>query len=91
MDKETLLARITTALEAVTAPRFYESERGYQGALLGELKRVIPEHLLPADTIIEQEYQKRLKTHGLNIRPDIIIHDPFDAEPIDHDRTAILP
>lgn len=78
MDHETLLAHLIEALGAITAPRFYETERGFQGALLAELHKTIPHHLLPEGAVIEQEYQKRLYGHGLTIRPDIIIHEPFD-------------
>jgi hypothetical protein len=78
MDRDVLLDYLTIALCAITTPRFYETERGFQGALQGELMRVIPEDFLPAEAIIEQEYQKRLLVHGLTIRPDIILHDPFD-------------
>ncbi|MCF7770190.1 hypothetical protein [Achromobacter pulmonis] len=78
MDRDILIAHLTTALRAITAPRFYETERGFQGELLVGLQRVIPEGFLPARVIIEQEYQKRLRVHGLTTRPDIIIHEPFD-------------
>jgi hypothetical protein len=78
MDQEALLAHLTDALERITAPRLYETERGFQGALLAELHKTIPGQLLPDGTVIEQEYQKRLHMHGLTIRPDIIIHEPFD-------------
>lgn len=78
MEQNTLLAHLSDALSAITAPRFYETERGFQGALLAELHKTIQHHLLPEGTIIEQEYQKRLYAHGVTIRPDIIIHEPFD-------------
>jgi hypothetical protein len=42
---------------------------------------------LPNQAIIEQEYQKRLFSHGLTIRPDIVIHDPYD--PTRHASRAI--
>lgn len=32
----------------------------------------------PGDPIVEQEYQKRFQLHGINIRPDLIVHIPFD-------------
>lgn len=74
MNNETLLDHICTALAAVVAPRYFETERGFQGALQSELDRVLPKHQLSAGAIVEQEYQKRLMFHGLQIRPDIIIH-----------------
>lgn len=77
-DRHILLEYMTTALRAITIPRFYDTERGFQGELLAGLQRVIPADFLPDRAIIEQEYQKRLQEHGLTIRPDIIIHVPFD-------------
>ena len=40
---------------------------------------MLSKHQLPVGAIIKQEYQKRLMHHGLKIRPDIIIHEPFEA------------
>lgn len=79
MDRDIFLEHLTTALRAITTPRFYETERGFQGELLVGLRRAIPGGFLPDQAIIEQEYQKRLLVHGLAIRPDIIIHEPFDS------------
>lgn len=78
MNNVIFLEHLTTALSAITTPRFYETERGFQGELLARLQRIIPAGFLPDQAIIEQEYQKRLRVHGLTIRPDIIIHEPFD-------------
>lgn len=72
-----ILEIIKASLSSITNPRFYETERGYQGELGGELRNRLP--LLELDgTIVEQEYQKRMKDHGFRIRPDIIIHVPFE-------------
>jgi len=32
----------------------------------------------PGDPVVEQEYQKRIKAHRLKIRPDLILHIPFE-------------
>jgi len=72
-----VLAGVRDALQSITAPRLFETERGYQGALLGQLDRRLQ---LPARVIVEQEYQKQAGRHGVTIRPDIIIHEPFDPE-----------
>src|SRR5437588_9939027 len=66
---------IRDSLTTITAPRFYRTERGFQGELLVQLSRRL--HLLDRE-IAEQEYQKRQRDHGLTVRPDIIIHEPFD-------------
>jgi hypothetical protein len=65
-------------MEAIVEPRFFETERGYQGELLAELRARLHDIGLPDDPVIEQEYQKRLREHGLTIRPDLIVHIPFD-------------
>lgn len=79
MDFDAFVAVIREALQAITVPRLFETERGYQGAFVGELSRRLPQ--LGAEiggALVEQEYQKRLRDHGLNIRPDLIIHEPFN-------------
>lgn len=75
MDR--LLNIVKESLVAVDNPRFYKTERGFQGAFLAELSRRLPS-LRWEGAIIEQEYQKRILPHGLRIRPDIIIHVPFE-------------
>ena len=66
------------ALENINEERSYQDERSFQGALLQELARRLESGSLPGDPIIEEEYQKRLRAHGIRIRPDIIVHVPFD-------------
>jgi hypothetical protein len=78
VDIEALLQAIRQSLHAIVEPRFYETERGFQGQLLVELSRRVPHILLANHTLIEQEHQKTLERHGLKLRPDIIIHHPFD-------------
>jgi hypothetical protein len=77
MTPETLLKSVKGSLAAITAPRFFETERGYQGQLLVELHARLP---LRNPAIVEQEYQKQAGLHRLTIRPDIIIHEPFDPQ-----------
>lgn len=78
MDIELLIQAIREALAAIVDPRLYDTERGFQGRLLAELHTRIP-MLLPVDhAIIEQEHQKTLARHGITLRPDIIIHQPFN-------------
>jgi hypothetical protein len=72
---DTFLSSMYEALRACDHPRFFETERGFQGQLLIELKKRFD---LPDQAILEQEYQKCLNLHGLNIRPDIIIHEPYN-------------
>lgn len=74
---EALLVDFRASLSDITAPRFYQSECGYQGVLLAALNVRVR---LPDRAIVEQEYQKRLLDHGIKLRPDIVIHRPFDPE-----------
>jgi hypothetical protein len=63
-------------MENISDPRFYETERGYQGALIAQLTIHLDLATLNGDPIIEQEYQKTLPRHGITIRPDITVHIP---------------
>ena len=69
------------ALEKIKDPTLFADERGYQGELKSRLDRIlsldIPEDDFAAPQVRE-EYQKRAKAHGLRLRPDIIIHVPYE-------------
>src|SRR5580698_9845368 len=76
--KREFLTLLRQALENIHEERFFQDERGFQGALLQELSKLVAHGAFPGDPIIEQEYQKRLPLHKIRIRPDIIIHVPFE-------------
>jgi hypothetical protein len=76
-EKE-FLTLLRQALENIHEERFFQDERGFQGALLQELGQRVAHAAFPGDPIIEQEYQKRLPLHKIRIRPDIIVHIPFE-------------
>jgi hypothetical protein len=78
MDYEALFAVLSKALALISHPRFFDNELGFQGELRAQLERLDLKALLPEGSIIEQEHQKTLVAHGLTIRPDIVIHEPFD-------------
>lgn len=78
-EQDAFLEKLITAMSKITHPRYYESERGYQGALHAELHTLLTE-INFEEAIVEQEYQKRIKEHNINIRPDLIIHIPFDSK-----------
>ena len=75
---DTLIQTIRDSLLGIKNPRFYETERGFQGELNAELRSRLPELELEG-AVVEQEYQKRMKDHGFRIRPDLIIHVPFEG------------
>lgn len=78
MKKDLFLNAFRDSLKAINEKHFFNTERGYQGRLLSELeKRINIKKIFLGNIIIEQEYQKTLKKHGINIRPDIIIHVPY--------------
>ena len=64
-------------LSSITHPRFFETERGFQGQLNACLAQSV-KGIVPNQYVIEEEYQKKFNTHGIRIRPDIIIHAPFE-------------
>ncbi len=78
IDYEELYLKLRTALTSIDHLRFFESELGFQGELRAQMERLNLIALLPAGSIIEQEHQKTLVAHGLTIRPDIVIHQPYD-------------
>lgn len=78
---QALVQATRDALQAIKTPRFFETERGYQGELLAEIRKRLPEiRAVSEDAVVEQEFQKTTGTHGLRLRPDLIIHVPFDNE-----------
>lgn len=75
---EHFLGLLVQSLESINEERFFHDERGFQGALLHELNTRLANAAFPGNPIIEQEYQKRIPLHKVRIRPDIIIHVPFE-------------
>jgi hypothetical protein len=75
---EQFLTLFKESVVRIKEARLFNTERGYQGALVHELKNRIAKAKFPGDPLVEQEYQKTLPHHGINIRPDLIIHIPFE-------------
>src|SRR5262245_54107958 len=79
MAAKSFLALVRAALAAISEPRLFATERGYQGELATQLTSRLPlARIWPGQPLVEQEYQKRAKLHGLRERPDIVIHVPFE-------------
>lgn len=72
-----MLALIQDAIRSIRNPHVFELAQSYRGELLAEIRRRLPEAGLPGDALVQQEYQRRLVDHGVNVRPDIIIHVPM--------------
>src|SRR5258708_11082189 len=85
---EKFLEAFRDALSAIREPLLFTDERGFQGELLAEVRLRLPSLGLPGDPIIQQEYQKRCSAHGLTIRPDLIVHIPFERHTTSHRRAG---
>jgi hypothetical protein len=87
VNQEYFLQLLRSALLAIREPRFYTSERQYQGELLLQLRARLEENpIWPGSLIVEQEYQNSAAVHGLDFRPDLIIHCSFDKGVFDDRR-----
>jgi hypothetical protein len=71
-SQKQFLAQLRQALESIREQRFF------QGELIAELRRRLKDAAFPGNPVVEQEYQKTIPSHGIRIRPDIIIHIPFE-------------
>lgn len=78
MDRDRLLVALTQALQSIRNPDYFSDERGFQGELYAELRQRLSDIEVARGATLRQEYQKKLEQHGLTIRPDIILHEPFD-------------
>ncbi|GAA5523151.1 hypothetical protein LQ318_16080 [Aliifodinibius salicampi] len=74
---QTFLEIVRESLASINNPHFYNEERGFQGELVAEIRKRLPE-IETEGVIVQQEYQKRMKDHGFKIRPDLIVHIPFE-------------
>ena len=73
-----LIKILHAALNRIHEPRLFATERGYQGQLHGEIDNLIGEENALLRPLVEEEYQKRLGAHGTRLRPDIIVHVPYE-------------
>lgn len=68
------------ALRAVREPRFFRSERGFQGRFYCALQEALDHRrLLDEPRVLEIEYQKSTK-HRTTQRPDVILHVPAEEQ-----------
>jgi hypothetical protein len=76
--RHALTAATYTAIRRTSEPRFFETERGFQGAFYSSLRAELDRlGLITGGAILEMEYQKSA-VHGLSQRPDIIFHIPTE-------------
>lgn len=75
------MAATLEALRKIKDPTLFLDERGYQGEFKSKLDPILATHFDPDDFATPQvrlEYQKRAHAHGIILRPDVIIHVPFE-------------
>jgi hypothetical protein len=76
--REALITATETAIRAVNAARFFQTERGFQGRFYCTLQEQLGQAGLMANgAILEMEYQKS-RRHDLTQRPDIVFHIPAE-------------
>lgn len=79
METSFLMSVISEAIKQIKSRRLFNSERGFRGQLQANLDRLLREkNLISNHALVEEEYQKRIRDHGVSHRPDIIIHVPFE-------------
>ncbi len=75
---DAIISATDSALRAVSVPRFFRTERGFQGRFYCALQKELEERgLLQNGRILEMEYQKSAR-HNMHQRPDIILHIPAE-------------
>lgn len=85
VNQNHFLQLLRSALLAIQEPRLYSTEREFQGELLAQLRaRLGDVPIWPGSPAVEQEYQESAAIHGLEHRPDLIIHSPFDRGLFEH-------
>ena len=75
IEFDAMISKVRQALQAIDHPRFFETERGYQGQFNVQLAGLLHGAELEG-AIVEEEYQKNMKRHGIRRRPDLIVHVP---------------
>jgi hypothetical protein len=76
-----LMNALLEAIGRIKDPTLFADERGYQGELKSKLDHALSLHLREDDFAspqVREEYQKNAEHHGIRLRPDIIIHIPFE-------------
>ncbi|AFM23337.1 hypothetical protein [Desulfomonile tiedjei] len=79
-EKNQIIDMTLSAIGRINHPRFFRSERGYQGELYCRLREEFLSQNLLDERMLEPEYQKRPTDHLTQQRPDIIYHIPAPAE-----------
>ncbi len=76
--RQALINATESAIRAVDAARFFQTERGFHGRFYCALQKQLEQAgLLASGAILEMEYQKS-RRHDLSQRPDIVFHIPAE-------------
>lgn len=80
MNSELIIETVIEVLKHMDSPRFFKTERGFQGRFACALYEIFDaKNIFQDDTIIEEEYQKRMGPHETKLRPDLIVHVPVES------------
>jgi hypothetical protein len=79
MNKQEIIKLLKGCANKITEDRLFYTERGYQGVLASLLSDKLKRYdIWPGKPLVEEEYQKCITKHKIQLRPDIIIHIPFE-------------
>ena len=85
-EKRAIIECTIDALSSIVEPRYFKTERGYQGAFYCSLRNQLQKKIkLPEEAILEMEYQKSSR-HDMTQRPDIVFHIPASENGIPVDK-----
>ena len=79
-DLKTIITTLSLdALARIRNPRFYKTERGFQGEFAAVVHQGMnSQALIGEQFVVEEEYQKR-RIHLTRQRPDLILHLPTEV------------
>lgn len=87
MNQNAFLQLLRNALQAIQEPDCYSTEREYQEEFLTQMRARLDDDLIwPGAPAVEEEYQESAVVHGLEFRPDLIIHSHFERGLFEHRR-----
>lgn len=79
MNDQKFLEVFRQSIKSIEDKRYFSTERGYQAELYCQLKERLNPTWIQSKAILEVEYQKTEEKHGIKLRPDIVLHVPFES------------
>lgn len=78
MEINELLQAIHESMIGIAHPRHFANEHAYQAQLFHEMLARLEVRFQRRGLMLEPEHQKTHDAHGLRVRPDLVLHEPFD-------------